>query len=204
MRPMPPAQSISQLRVDTVTGLLATARQVPSPNCDDRPPGVTPDLIVVHGISLPPGEFGGPWIDRLFTNSLPPQQHPYFAEVAPLKVSSHVLIRRDGALVQYVPLQRRAWHAGASSYRGRDKCNDFSIGIELEGTDDGAYEPAQYRALGEVVTVLCRAYPSLSREHIVGHSDVAPGRKTDPGTGFDWPRFRALLEFLGAQRFANR
>lgn len=193
----------SQPRVDTATGTLSTARQVPSPNCDDRPAGTTPDLIVVHGISLPPGEFGGPWIDRLFTNSLPPQQHPYFAEVAALKVSSHLLIRRDGALVQYVPLHRRAWHAGVSTYRGREKCNDFSIGIELEGTDEGAYEPAQYRTLGETVVALCRAYPTLSREHIAGHSDIAPGRKTDPGVGFDWPRFRALLEFLSSRPAAG-
>lgn len=191
-------------RVDTATGRLSTARQVPSPNCDDRPAGTTPDLIVVHGISLPPGEFGGPWIDRLFTNSLPPQQHPYFAEVAPLKVSSHLLIRRDGAVVQYVPLHRRAWHAGVSNYRGREKCNDFSIGIELEGTDEDAYEPAQYRALSETVVALCEAYPTLSREHIAGHSDIAPGRKSDPGVGFDWPRFRALLEFLSARRVAGR
>lgn len=202
----PPQSSIdnSPPCVDTVTGRLSSARQVPSPNCDDRPAGITPDLIVVHGISLPPGEFGGPWIDRLFTNSLPPQQHPYFATVASLKVSSHLLIRRDGAVVQYVPLHRRAWHAGVSSYRGREKCNDFSIGIELEGTDDAAYEPAQYRALSETVVALCEAYPTLSRERIAGHSDIAPGRKTDPGVGFDWPRFTALLEFLGARRFAGR
>lgn len=202
----PPQSSIdsSPPRVDTATGRLSTARQVPSPNCDDRPAGTTPDLIVVHGISLPPGEFGGPWIDRLFTNNLPPQQHPYFAAVAPLKVSSHLLIRRDGAVVQYVPLHRRAWHAGVSHYRGRERCNDFSIGIELEGTDDGAYEPAQYRALSETVVALCRAYPTLSREHIAGHSDIAPGRKTDPGVGFDWPRFRALLGFLSTRRFTDR
>ena len=202
----PPQSSIdsSTPRVDTATGTLSTARQVPSPNCDDRPAATTPDLIVVHGISLPPGEFGGPWIDRLFTNSLPPRQHPYFATVADLKVSSHLLIRRDGAVVQYVPLHRRAWHAGVSSYRGRERCNDFSIGIELEGTDDGAYEPAQYRALSETVVALCEAYPTLSREHIAGHSDIAPGRKTDPGVGFDWPRFRALLEFLSTPHFAGR
>lgn len=202
---MYPAHSRNDVlpRVDTATGLLSGARQVPSPNCDDRPAGTTLDLIVVHGISLPPGEYGGPWIDRLFTNNLPPQQHPYFAEVAPLKVSSHLLIRRDGAAVQYVPLHRRAWHAGVSSYRGREKCNDFSVGIELEGADDDAYEPAQYRVLGDTVVALCRAYPTLSLEHVAGHSDVAPGRKTDPGPGFDWPRFRALLEFLGARPTAG-
>lgn len=156
---------------------------------------MAPELIVVHGISLPPGEFGGPWIDRLFTNTLPADAHPYFAQIAERKVSSHLLIRRDGEIVQYVPFHRRAWHAGVSQYRGREKCNDFSIGIELEGTDDSAYEPAQYRALSTVILQLCSAYPSLSLEHIAGHSDIAPGRKTDPGLAFDWPRLRALLEF---------
>ena len=183
--------------IDVATGLLRGARQVASPNCDDRATGTTPDLIVVHGISLPPGEFGGPWIDRLFTNTLPPQQHPYFAEIADRKVSAHLLIRRDGEVVQYVPFQRRAWHAGVSQYRGRDKCNDYSVGIELEGVDDLAYEPAQYRALAETIVALCAAYPTLSREHIAGHSDIAPGRKSDPGAAFDWPRLRALLDFLG-------
>jgi N-acetyl-anhydromuramoyl-L-alanine amidase len=185
-------QSIQRWRVDTQTGLLDGARQVPSPHCDERPGG-PPDLIVVHGISLPPGEYDGPWIDRLFTNSLPADAHPYFATIATLKVSSHLLIRRDGSVVQYVPFHQRAWHAGASSYCGRERCNDFSIGIELEGTDDTAYEPAQYRALRDAILVLCEAYPSLSREHVTGHSDIAPGRKTDPGPAFDWPRLRALL-----------
>lgn len=180
--------------IDRERGLLRAARQVASPNCDDRPPGVVPELIVVHGISLPPGEYGGPWIDRLFTNTLPSEHHPYFATIEGMKVSSHVLIRRDGELVQYVPFHRRAWHAGASQYRGRDRCNDFSIGIELEGTDDSAYEPEQYRALSTVILQLCDTYPSLSREHVAGHSDIAPGRKTDPGQAFDWPRLRAMLE----------
>jgi N-acetyl-anhydromuramoyl-L-alanine amidase len=184
-------QSIQRWRVDTQTGLLDGARQVSSPNCDERP--APPDLIVVHGISLPPGEYGGPWIDQLFTNSLPPDAHPYFATIATLKVSSHLLVRRDGSVVQYVPFHLRAWHAGASSYCGRERCNDFSIGIELEGTDDTAYEPAQYRALRDAILALCDAYPSLSREHVTGHSDIAPGRKTDPGPAFDWPRLRALL-----------
>lgn len=180
--------------IDRENGLLRAARQVPSPNCDDRPPGVVPDLIVVHGISLPPGEYGGPWIDRLFTNMLPADQHPYFAEIADRKVSSHLLIRRDGELVQYVPFHRRAWHAGVSQYRSRERCNDFSVGIELEGTDDSAYEPVQYRVLSAAILQLCDAYPSLSRERIAGHSDIAPGRKTDPGQAFDWPRLRSLLE----------
>jgi AmpD protein len=154
---------------------------------------VEADLIVVHGISLPPGEFGGPWIDRLFTNTLPADVHPYFAAVADRKVSSHLLIRRGGEVVQYVPFHRRAWHAGVSAYRGREKCNDFSIGIELEGEDEHAYESEQYGALSVVIAALCAAYPLLSRERIAGHSDIAPGRKTDPGPAFDWPRLSALL-----------
>ncbi len=154
-----------------------------------------PELIVVHGISLPPGEFGGPWIDALFTNSLPPDAHPYFAQVAPLRVSAHVLVRRDGEIVQYVPFHRRAWHAGASAWRGREHCNDFSVGIELEGTDTRAYEQAQYATLARLVAALCRAYPTLSVDRIVGHSDVAPGRKSDPGIAFDWPLVRALARY---------
>jgi AmpD protein len=179
--------------VDSVSGLLRGARQVPSPNFDARPDGILPELIVVHGISLPPNQFGGPWIDQLFTNSLPPDEHPYFATVAQLKVSSHALIRRDGEVVQYVPFHQRAWHAGASSYQGRERCNDFSIGIELEGADETPYEPAQYRMLSAVIQQLCAAYPSLSLSHIAGHNDIAPERKTDPGPAFDWQRLYALL-----------
>ncbi len=179
--------------IDRNTGLLRSARQVSSPNCDVRPGDVTADLIVVHGISLPPGEFGGPWIDRLFMNTLPADQHPYFAGIADRKVSSHLLIRRDAEIVQYVPFHLRAWHAGVSSFCGREKCNDFSIGIELEGVDEQAYEPEQYRALSDVIRQLCIAYPSLSPQRVVGHSDIAPGRKTDPGESFDWPRLRAML-----------
>jgi N-acetyl-anhydromuramoyl-L-alanine amidase len=182
--------------IDRDTGMLRRARQVASPNFDDRPPGTVVDLIIVHGISLPPGDYGGPWIDRLFTNCLPPDEHPYFATVAALKVSSHVLVRRDGALVQYVSFDKRAWHAGQSSYGGRERCNDYSIGLELEGTDTQAYEPAQYRALAATILNLCDAYPSLSLDRIAGHSEVAPGRKTDPGIAFDWPRLHALLRAL--------
>ena len=181
--------------MDPVQGLLAVARQVPSPNCDARPPGTTPDLVVVHGISLPPGEFGGPWIDQLFTNSLPRTAHPYFESIADLHVSSHLLIRRDGEVVQYVPFDRRAWHAGTSAWQGRERCNDFSIGIELEGTDGDPYESAQYAMLARVIAALCRAYPTLGPDRIAGHSDIAPGRKTDPGPAFDWPRLRALVRF---------
>ena len=182
--------------VDTDLGLLRGARQVASPNFDARPGGILPELIVIHGISLPPDRFGGPWIDRLFTNTLPPDEHPYFATIQTLRVSSHLLIRRDGELVQYVPFHERAWHAGASSYQGRERCNDFSIGIELEGGDEVAYEPAQYRMLGAAIVMLCDAYPSLSLTRIAGHSDIAPGRKTDPGPYFNWKLFRAATGLL--------
>jgi AmpD protein len=190
------------LTIDTDSGLLEPARHVASPNCDERPSGCVPELIIVHGISLPPDEYGGPWIDRLFLNSLPNDAHPYFASIAQLKVSSHVLVRRDGELVQYVPFHLRAWHAGASTYCGRERCNDFSIGIELEGSDEVPYEPIQYRQLAELIVALLKAYPSLSPERIAGHSEVAPGRKTDPGEAFDWRRLRAMLSAEVALRSA--
>src|SRR5450631_4937114 len=150
-------QEGTELQVDLESGLLRGVAQIASPNCDARPPGAGPDLIVVHGISLPPGEFGGPWIDRMFTNSLPPDAHPYFAEVAALRVSSHLVIRRDGNVTQYVSFTQRAWHAGQSSYNGREACNDFSIGVELEGTDTIAYEAVQYQALADAIAALCAA-----------------------------------------------
>jgi AmpD protein len=187
------ASEAGGLEVDTATGWLVAVRRVPSPNCDQRPAGVEPDLIVVHGISLPPGEFGGPWIDCLFTNSLPPDEHPYFATIADRAVSSHVLVDRRGRLTQYVPFHLRAWHAGESNYAGRPACNDFSIGIELEGADTLAYEEDQYHALARLIGALCRAYPALSPARLTGHSDIAPGRKTDPGPAFDWPRVRTLV-----------
>ncbi len=179
--------------IDVSTGLLAGVRQVLSPHLDVRPAGVRPELIVLHGISLPPGEFGGPWIDQLFCGNLPPAAHPYFATLKDARVSAHLLICRAGAVTQYVPFQARAWHAGASSYQGRAACNDFSIGIELEGTDQAPYTDAQYRTTAAVVAALCASYPTLSRERIVGHSDIAPGRKTDPGPAFDWRRLRGEL-----------
>ena len=185
---------IGAVKIDAATGLLAGARQVLSMHFDARPAGVLPELLVVHGISLPPGEFGGPWIDRLFTGTLPPDGHPYFREIAAQRVSAHALIRRDGQIVQYVPFGERAWHAGQSAYRGRTACNDFSIGVELEGTDDIPYTDAQYDALAALSAALLAAYPSLSAQAIAGHSDVAPGRKTDPGPSFDWARFRRLLD----------
>lgn len=172
---------------------LTAARRVLSPNCDERPASGTISLIVVHGISLPPGEYGGPWIDDFFTNRLDVSAHPYFTEIADLRVSSHLLIRRDGELVQYVPFSRRAWHAGKSCYRGKEACNDFSIGIELEGQDETPYEPAQYRQLAEVIRTLRAYYPTIGDRDIAGHADIAPGRKTDPGPAFDWAQLRSLL-----------
>jgi len=193
------------LKIDSATGLLTGVRQVLSPHCDARPAGTVAELLVVHGISLPPGEFGGPWIDRLFTGTLPPEAHPFFRELAGARLSAHALVRRDGAIVQYVPFGERAWHAGASQYRGRSTCNDFSVGVELEGTDDTPYTEAQYQQLAALAAALLAAYASLSAEHIVGHSDIAPGRKTDPGAAFDWPRFRALLsERLAAEAGSSR
>jgi len=184
---------IGAVKIDAATGLLAGARQVLSMHFDARPAGVLPELLVVHGISLPPAEFGGPWIDRLFTGTLPANAHPYFRDIAAQRVSAHALIRRDGQLVQYVPFGERAWHAGPSTYRGRSACNDFSIGVELEGTDDTPYTDAQYVSLAELTAALLAAYPSLSTQAIAGHSEIAPGRKTDPGPAFDWALLRRLL-----------
>lgn len=181
------------MKIDVATGLLDVARQCPSPNHDERPEGCMPDLIVLHNISLPPYEFGGEWIDRLFTNQLDPTVHPFFAEICHLRVASHLLIRRDGEIVQYVPFHRRAFHAGVSTYRGRERCNDFSIGIEIEGTDFEAFTEKQYFQLDKLILALVRAYPALSLEHITGHEHIAPGRKTDPGPFFDWERLGAAL-----------
>jgi AmpD protein len=169
---------------------LATAQRVASPNSDPRPDPSDISLIVLHCISLPPGEFGSDSINRLFTNGLNATEHPYFAEISHLKVSAHVLIRRDGTIVQYVPFHRRAWHAGISSFRGRPRCNDFSIGIELEGTEHMNFEEIQYLRLNNLLEGLLEAYPGLSQERIAAHSDVAPGRKRDPGPHFDWARLR--------------
>lgn len=186
------------MNVDPLTGLLDEALYLPSPNADERPADTVIDGVIIHGISLPPGEFGGPWIDRLFTNRLHPSAHPYFEEIASLQVSSHLLIRRDGELMQYVSFHRRAWHAGVSCLAGRQHCNDFTIGIELEGSDHVPYEDVQYRQLTQVLQALMRTYPAIHPERIVGHCDVAPGRKTDPGEAFDWRRLRACLS-PGAQ-----
>jgi AmpD protein len=175
--------------IDAV-GLASCARFVPSPNCDDRPAGEVVRLIVIHSISLPPGEFGGDDIIRLFCNTLDYSAHPYYHGLRDLQVSAHFLIRRSGEILQFVPCSRRAWHAGASIWRGRARCNDYSVGIELEGADAIPYADAQYAALSALAAALLRSYPV---EEVVGHADIAPGRKTDPGPAFDWPRFRALL-----------
>lgn len=179
--------------IDADKNHLANARQVPSPNYDDRPAGCDISLIVVHAISLPPGCYGGPEIDRFFTNTLDTTAHPYFSEIADLRVSSHLLIRRDGELVQYVPFQKRAWHAGESCYRGRMACNDFSIGIELEGQDDEPYDDRQYGALVDVIRTLRATFPSIAEDCLVGHCDISPQRKTDPGPAFDWSRLRQCM-----------
>jgi AmpD protein len=181
------------VEIDPDEGWLDEARRVPSPNCDARPAGADITLMVVHGISLPPGEYGGGWIDDLFCNRLDPQAHPYFREISGLQVSSHLLIRRDGELVQYVPFSKRAWHAGDSCFDGRDACNDFSVGIELEGQDTEAYTDRQYEQLAAVMQVLVATYPGLALDRVAGHSDISPGRKTDPGPAFDWQLLQARL-----------
>ncbi|MEL6950818.1 MAG: 1,6-anhydro-N-acetylmuramyl-L-alanine amidase AmpD [Pseudomonadota bacterium] len=186
------AAQTAEFTIDPGSGLVAPARQCPSPNQDARPVGSQLELIVVHGISLPPGEFGGTHIEALFSNQLDAAAHPYFEEIAGLEVSAHVLVRRDGSLVQFVPFGQRAWHAGQSVFRGRERCNDFSVGIELEGTDTLAYSDAQYAVLAALIAALRAAYPTLTAAPIVGHSDIAPGRKTDPGPAFDWARLDTL------------
>ena len=181
------------MKLNKSSGLLEPACYVESPNYDTRPPGESISLIVIHGISLPPGQFGGPWIDDLFVNRLDAGAHPYFADIAGLRVSSHFLIRRDGQIVQYVPVTMRAWHAGESCFNGRAACNDFSIGIELEGEDTVPYEAVQYERLLELIEELMQAYPTIKEDCIVGHVDIAPGRKTDPGLAFDWLYLRKKL-----------
>lgn len=181
------------MRLDSAAHWLEGVERRASPNFDDRPDQSAIDLLVIHAISLPPGHFGGPHIDALFTNCLDPSGHPYFESVCALRVSAHVLIRRLGEVIQYVPFQRRAWHAGESSFEGRCQCNDFSIGIELEGTEETPYEPIQYAQLARISRLLMSAYPGITPARIVGHCDIAPGRKVDPGPAFNWQRLRELL-----------
>ncbi len=166
-------------------GWIDGIRHIPSPNCDERPAGEAIVLVVIHNISLPPGEFGGPGVIELFTDRLEPAAHPYYQGIRGLRVSAHFFIRRDGETIQFVPCSKRAWHAGVSSWRGRERCNDFSVGIELEGSDETPFTDAQYAALDDLLAALRVAYPI---EDVVGHADIAPGRKTDPGPCFDWSR----------------
>jgi AmpD protein len=191
---MPEVNVTSEYTVNPETGLIAPARQCLSPNRDARPAEASLDMIVLHGISLPPGKFGGGEIQALFLNELDWDAHPYFGEIRGMEVSAHLLIRRDGELVQFVPFTERAWHAGESSFRGRARCNDFSVGIELEGEDETPYDERQYAVLPAVLQALITAYPQITAREIAGHCDVSPGRKSDPGPAFDWPRLYDALE----------
>jgi AmpD protein len=173
--------------------VLPQAAQRNSPNQDARPPGTTVSLLVIHNISLPPGEYGGRWLDDLFHNRLNPEAHPYFRTIDGITVSPHLLIRRGGELIQYVPLQQRAWHAGPSSFQGCEQCNDFSIGIELEGCDDTPYTEQQYQTLAATTRQIMAKFPAITTDRIKGHSDIAPGRKSDPGGAFDWEHYFELL-----------
>ena len=183
-------KGLARMGVPNAQGMVPGAAVRLSPNCDERPPGETIRLLVIHAISLPPGQFGGDGIEQLFGNCLNPADHPYFAQIHHLRVSAHFLIRRHGELMQFVPCLRRAWHAGVSRWRQHERCNDFSIGIELEGDDDTAFTAIQYRRLATLIRRLRSRYPI---EDVVGHSDIAPGRKTDPGPFFDWQRLNRLL-----------
>lgn len=185
--------------LDSSTGLVHPASFVASPNCDERPGGVTVDLLVIHCISLPPGKFDGRFIEQFFCNELNPATHSYFSEICGLRVSAHFLIRRTGDLLQFVPTHMRAWHAGQSRFGDREKVNDFSIGIELEGTDDSAFTDSQYDVLAGLSAALMSVFPGIPLSNVVGHSDIAPGRKTDPGECFDWARYRNDLERIMAR-----
>lgn len=179
---------------------MDVVRYLPSPNCDERPVGETISLVVVHAISLPPDCFGGAGVVKLFTNTLSPCEHPYFATISHLRVSSHFFIRRTGETICFVEPESRAWHAGVSSWRGRERCNDFSIGIELEGCDTLPFEPVQYEVLADLLDDLCSRFPI---EGVAGHSDIAPGRKTDPGPMFAWGRLKRILEARDAVRVSE-
>lgn len=178
------------LHLNPYTGLLTPVRQLTSPNFNERPVGMEISLLVIHGISLPAGEFATPYIDALFTNTLDTAAHPSFKDLSGLQVSSHLLIDREGRVTQFVPFTKRAWHAGASSFAGQDNCNDYSIGIELVGADNVIYTALQYKKLVEITRVLMHYYPQITAERIVGHCDIAPGRKTDPGPAFDWDIYK--------------
>jgi AmpD protein len=182
------------LKIDLETGLLTPAIYLPSTHYNERPLDTAIDMVVIHGISLPPAQFGGGEIEQFFCGKLDFSAHPDFESIKDLCVSAHLLINRQGQITQFVPFNKRAWHAGVSSFQGRTGCNDFSIGIELEGTDEIAYEKIQYQTLAKVIQVLLSVYPNITRERIVGHSDIAPGRKTDPGPSFDWELLKACFE----------
>ena len=184
---------MSTFKVNLQMGLLEPVCYQPSPHCDDRPPGMFIDTIVIHGISLPPGEFGSTAIEDFFCGRLDSFSHPAYAAIAHLHVSAHLLIKRTGEIVQFVPFAKRAWHAGESFFKGRKQCNDFSIGIELEGVDALSYELVQYEYLAKVIHLLRQTYPMITRDRIIGHSDIAPSRKTDPGFAFDWAYLNGLL-----------
>jgi AmpD protein len=177
-----------------IQGWLPGIHHCPSPNCNERPKNTNIDLLVIHNISLPPGQFGGSWIKEFFLNKLDSDKHPYFKEIFHLQVSAHFLIERNGEITQFVPTHKRAWHAGESSFQGRHHCNDFSIGIELEGTDSISYTTAQYHELAQLSTHLMQNYPGITKERITGHEHIAPGRKTDPGKSFDWTYYFSLLD----------
>jgi AmpD protein len=183
----------TKFEVFTETGLVEPAVQCASPNRDARPDGSLPRLVVLHGISLPPGQFGGTAIEAFFTNTLDHGAHPYFEEIRGMQVSAHLLVRRDGSVLQFVPLTERAWHAGESCFRGATRCNDYSIGIELEGEDESPYDDRQYEALAPLLRAIFDAYPDISAREVAGHCDIAPGRKSDPGPAFDWLRLYDVL-----------
>ena len=184
---------MDRIRVNAETGLLEPCRYLPSPNCDERPDHTDIDMIVIHNISLPPAKFGTGAVEAFFTNTLEMAADPYYQTISHLKVSSHLFIKRTGEMIQFVPFTKRAFHAGESFFDGKTRCNDFSIGIELEGTDDLPYESIQYQQLVRVIQALIEAYPSISLSRIVGHSDIAPSRKTDPGSAFDWNYLKGML-----------
>ncbi len=195
--PVVKGQTEAIFKIEENSGMVQGVNFIASPNFDNRGSGVLPELIVVHGISLPPNQFGGEAINQLFTNQLDPKADPYFEKIKGMKVSAHALIRRDGEIVQYVPFHERAWHAGLSEFEGRSACNDFSIGIEMEGTDQTCYTAYQYAALAQLIKSLWVAYPSLKAHQVVGHNEIAPGRKTDPGPYFQWDSLNRLLEKNG-------
>lgn len=176
-----------------INPILPQADYIPTSHCDERPKNTEISLLVIHNISLPPNEFGGDYIQYFFTGCLDPNLHPYFADIYQMRVSAHCVIKRDGHIMQFVPFDKRAWHAGVSSFQGIQKCNDYSIGIELEGADHIPYTDVQYQALGTMTKQLMSHYPDITLARIVGHNDIAPGRKSDPGVAFDWPRFRQMI-----------